>query len=106
MSEVACLNGHFCVDTLSDLEKNDEPIDNVKLMQQASQLKWDPVVLYMSLLVHLPPPVSWIAICGRLGSAVQFHSAGPRHYRAKSLLFTRHSLSFPSADWSASGPAA
>ena len=32
-------------------------IDNVKLIQQACQLKWGPVVLYMSLLVHMSPRV-------------------------------------------------
>ena len=57
VSEVACLNGKHCVDTFLDLEKFYDSIDNVKLIKQASQLKWDPVVLYMSLLVHLSPRV-------------------------------------------------
>ena len=50
VSEVACLNGKHCVDTFLDLEKFFDSIDSVKLVQQASQLKWNPVVLYMSLL--------------------------------------------------------
>ena len=53
VSEVACLNGKPCVDTFSVLEKFYDSIDSVKPLQQASQLKWDPVVLYMSLFVHL-----------------------------------------------------
>ena len=57
MSEVACLNGKHCVDTFLDLEKFYDSIDNVKLIQQACQLKWNPVVLYMSLLVHMAPRV-------------------------------------------------
>ena len=57
VSEVACLNGKHCVDTFLDLEKFYDSIDNVKLIQQACQLKWNPVVLYMSLLVHMAPRV-------------------------------------------------
>ena len=57
VSEVACLNGKHCVDTFLDLEKFYDSIDNVKLTQQAFQLKWNPVVLYMSLLVHMAPRV-------------------------------------------------
>ena len=30
-----------------------DSIDSVELTQQACQLKWNPVVLYMSLLVHM-----------------------------------------------------
>ena len=45
MSDVACLNGKHCVDTCLDLEKFYDSIDNVKLIQQACQLKWNPVVL-------------------------------------------------------------
>ena len=56
-SEVACLNGKHCVTPFLDLEKFYDSIDNVKLIQQASQLKWDPIVLYMSLSVHLSPRV-------------------------------------------------
>ena len=52
-SEVACLNGNFCVDTFLDLQKFYNSIDNVRLIQQVCQLKRDPVVSYMSLLVHL-----------------------------------------------------
>ena len=57
MSEVACLNGKDCVDTFLDLEKFYDSIDNVKLMHQAFQLKWNPVVFFMSLLVHMAPRV-------------------------------------------------
>ena len=43
--------GKYCVvDTFLYLEKFYDSIDNVKLKEQASQLKWNPVVLYMSLL--------------------------------------------------------
>ena len=71
MSEVACLNGKHCVDTFSDLEKFYDSIDNVKLIQQAFQLKWNPVVLHMALLVHMAPRVlrigdlwrEWISPC-------------------------------------------
>ena len=57
VSEVACLNGKHCVDTFLDLEQFYDSIDNVKLIQQACQLKWNPVVLHMSLLVHMAPRV-------------------------------------------------
>ena len=43
MSEVVCLNGKHCVDTFLDLEKFYDSTDNVKLIQQACQLKWNPV---------------------------------------------------------------
>ena len=58
--EVACLNGKHCVDTFSDLEKFYDSTDNVKLIQQACVLKWNPVVLKMSHLVHMPPRVQRI----------------------------------------------
>ena len=41
--------------TFLDLKKFDDSIDNVKLIQQACQLRWNPVVLYTS--VHLAPRV-------------------------------------------------
>ena len=74
VSEVACLNGNYCVDTFLDLDKSYDSIDNVKLSRQASQLKWDPVVLCMSLFVHLSPRVlrigdlwgEWIQPCNSI----------------------------------------
>ena len=33
--------------------KFDDSVDNVRLILQVSRLRWNPVVLYMSLLVHL-----------------------------------------------------
>ena len=71
VSEVACLNGKHCVDTFLDLEKFHDSIDNVKLVQQACQLKWNPVVLFLSLLVRMAPRVlrigdlwgEWISPC-------------------------------------------
>ena len=38
---------------LLDLEKFYDSIDNVKLMHQAVQFKWNPVGLFISLLVHM-----------------------------------------------------
>ena len=67
MSEVACLDGNYCFDTFQDPEKFHDSIDNVKLIRQASLLTWDPVALYMSLLVHLSPRGS--VICGETGSS-------------------------------------
>ena len=74
MSEVACPNGKHCVDTFLDLETFYDSIDNVKLVQQTFQLKWNPVVLYMSLLVHMAPRVlrfgdlwgEWISPCNSI----------------------------------------
>ena len=54
MSEVACLKWETTVLTpLLDLEKFYDSIDNVKLMHQAVQFKWNPVGLFISLLVHM-----------------------------------------------------
>ena len=74
MSEVACLNWKHCVDTFLDLEKFYDSIDNVKLIQQAFQLKWNPGVLYMSLVMHMAPRVfrigdlwgKWISPCNSI----------------------------------------
>ena len=73
VSEVACLIGKHCVDIL-DLEKLYDSIDNVKLMHQAFKLKWNLVVLYMSLLVHMAPRVlrigdlwgEWMSPCNSI----------------------------------------
>ena len=75
MSEVACLNGKHCVDSFLDLKMSYDSIDNVKLMQQACQLKWNPVVLYTSLLVHMSPRrVEDWRLVGRMDITVQLHS--------------------------------
>ena len=89
-SEVACLNGKHCVDTFLDLEKFYDSIDNVKLIQQAFQLKWNPVVLYMSLLVHMAPRVlrigdlwgEWISPCNCI-----LHGCGSSNSWARALLY-------------------
>ena len=100
VSEVACLNGKHCVDTFLDLEKFYDSIDNVKLTQQAFQLKWNPVVLYMSLLVHMAPRV------GRMGITVQLHPPRVQLFEFLGQSFAlqfvaRSALLFPRADWSA-----
>ena len=61
MSEVACLIGKHCVDTFLDLEKFYDSTDNVKLMQQAFQLKWNP-----RCLVHVPVGAH-VTACVRIG---------------------------------------
>ena len=71
---ISCLNGKHCVDTFLDLEKFCDSIDNVKLIQQACQLKWNPDVLKMSLLVRMTPRVlrigdlwrEWISPCNSI----------------------------------------
>ena len=90
VSEVACLNGKHCVDTFLDLEKFYDSIDNVKLIQQACQLKWNPVVLYMSLLVHMAPRVlrigdlwgEWISPCSSI-----LQGCGSSNSWARALLY-------------------
>ena len=62
------------MDTFLDFEKFYDSVDIVKLIQQACQLKWNPVVLYMSLLVHMAPRVlrigdlwgEWISPCNSI----------------------------------------
>ena len=90
VSEVACLNGKHCVDTFLDLEKFYDSIDNVKLIQQACQLKWNSVVLYMSLLVHMAPRVlrigdlwgEWISPCNSI-----LQGCGSSNSWARALLY-------------------
>ena len=62
------------MDTFLDLEKFDDSIGNVKLKKQACQLKRNPVVLFLSLLVHMEPCVlrigdlweEWISPCNSI----------------------------------------
>ena len=90
VSEVACLNGKHCVDTFLDLEKFYDSVDNVKLLQQARQLKWNPVVLYMSMLVHMAPRVlrigdlwgEWISPCNSI-----LQGCGSSNSWARALLY-------------------
>ena len=49
--------GNTALTPFLDLEKFYDSIDNVKVIQQAFQLKWNPAVLHMSLLVHMAPRV-------------------------------------------------
>ena len=108
VSEVACLNGEHCVDTFLDLEKFYDSIDNVKLMQQAPQLKWNPVVLYMSFLVHMAPRVLRIGdLWERMDITVQLHPPRLRLFELLGQSFAlqlvaRCALPFPGTDWSAS----
>ena len=90
VSEVACLNGKHCVDTCLDLEKFYDSIDNVKLIQQACQIKWNPVVLYKSILVHMAPRVlrigdlwgEWISPCNSI-----LQGCGSSNSWARALLY-------------------
>ena len=103
VSEVACLNGKHCVDTFLDLEKFYDSIDNVKLIQQALQLKWNPVVLYMSLLVHMAPRVlrigdlwgEWISPYNSILQGWLFQSVAVQ-------AATRLTLPFHRSNWPAS----
>ena len=106
VSEVACLNGKPCVDTFLDLEKFYDPIDNVKLIQQACQLKCIPVVLKMSLLVHMAPRVlrigdlwgEWISPCNSiLQGLFEFLGQSVAVQAATGLTFP-----LPCSDWPAS----
>ena len=45
-------------------------MDNAKLMHQAFQLKWNPVVSYMFLWVHMAPRVLRIGDLGRMDITV------------------------------------
>ena len=97
-----------CVDTFLDLEKFYDSIDNVKLIQQACQLKWNPVVLYMSLLVHMAPRELRIGdLWGRMDFTMQLHP--PRVWILELLgqgfavqFATRSTFPFPCSNWPAS----
>ena len=62
----------------------------LKLIQQACQLKWNPVVLYMSLLVHMAPRVlrigdlrgEWISPCNSI-----LQGCGSSNSWARALLY-------------------